>query len=335
MAAPARAQDEPNSIPGVSVVATGLPINGFINAPGDVDYFTFPAYAGETFGIGTGGFTDTDTIITLFDRFGNQILEDDDGGPGLLSFFQWTIPAAGTYHVRVKLFDGAATDLPYQLFITPRPPDEPNVAPGTPTPSDGTPTVGYIHTSGDADLFSFSATAGEPLSISTLGPTDTIVTLIASDGTTALANNDDGGLGFCSLLNFTPAATGTMFVRVNEFSSGIGPYLLRVGPPVDDLPNTAPGPAFALNRPPVSLFLEKGGDLDWVSVDVVAGETYTFATGGECDTILTLFAADGTTQVAEDDDGGPGLLSLLTWTATFTGTANLRVKSFDTTQTGG
>jgi hypothetical protein len=49
------------------------------------------------------------------------------------------------------------------------------------------------------------------------------------------------------------------------------------------------------------------GDVDWVRLSTVAGRQYIIQTtnlGTSCDTILTLYAADGTTQLAQDDNGG-------------------------------
>ena len=65
-------------------------------------------------------------------------------------------------------------------------------------------------------------------------------------------------------------------------------------------------------------------DHDWYAVTLVAGQTYAFAqvgtgTNGLEDTYLTLRNAAGTT-LATDDDSGPGASSLITYTATTTGT---------------
>ncbi len=71
-------------------------------------------------------------------------------------------------------------------------------------------------------------------------------------------------------------------------------------------------------------------DRDWYRVDLVEGTTYSFSTSdalGE-DPVLALFDTDGVTLLATDDDSGPGLEALLTFTATETGTYFLEASEF-------
>ena len=63
------------------------------------------------------------------------------------------------------------------------------------------------------------------------------------------------------------------------------------------------------------------GDGDWVSFvvpaeDVTKKVVYRLETrnlGWGMDTYLHLYASDGVTELASDDDGGPGWASLLKW----------------------
>lgn len=83
------------------------------------------------------------------------------------------------------------------------------------------------------------------------------------------------------------------------------------------------------------------GDHDQFRVDLVAGQTYTFAmvgTGGFAagqlnDTYLTLFDANGE-YVAEDDDAGPGANSTFTFTATTSGAYYLDAAAYGDQTTG-
>jgi hypothetical protein len=68
------------------------------------------------------------------------------------------------------------------------------------------------------------------------------------------------------------------------------------------------------------------GDHDWYRIELVAGQTYTFAMTGTgiaranvADSYLRLRDGVGG-QIAFDDDSGPGLNSLIGFTATTTGT---------------
>ncbi|TVR40063.1 MAG: T9SS C-terminal target domain-containing protein [Cryomorphaceae bacterium] len=78
----------------------------------------------------------------------------------------------------------------------------------------------------------------------------------------------------------------------------------------------------------------RGGE--YAVFNVTAGETYTWTTcgGGTWDTQLTLFAGgapgcQGGSLAYNDDFPGCGLLSTITWTATFTGTVNVLLSRFN------
>jgi serralysin len=71
--------------------------------------------------------------------------------------------------------------------------------------------------------------------------------------------------------------------------------------------------------------LSAPGDHDWYAVNLAAGQTYTFALVGTemsavPDTYLQLYGPGGSSLVAFDDDGLPNLNSLITYTATSSGT---------------
>lgn len=86
----------------------------------------------------------------------------------------------------------------------------------------------------DTDLFSFTAVSGTPYSIETLnllGDANTSLTLLASNGTTVLAsNNDRSPTDASSLILYTPTTSGTLYVKsVHAADFGIyGSYDLRI-----------------------------------------------------------------------------------------------------------
>ncbi len=78
-----------------------------------------------------------------------------------------------------------------------------------------------------------------------------------------------------------------------------------------------------------------GSDHDWYRVNLVAGQTYTFAavgigTGLLNDPYLNLIGTNGTSILAFNDDGLPNRNSILTYTATATGTYFLDVSGYGT-----
>lgn len=93
----------------------------------------------------------------------------------------------------------------------------------------------------DNDFFSFGATSGTIYTIETLnlwGKANTSLQLLASNGSTVLASNDDRSVGDpSSLITFTPSSNGTLYVRsFHAADIGVyGSYDLRVSgdAPVD------------------------------------------------------------------------------------------------------
>jgi serralysin len=83
-------------------------------------------------------------------------------------------------------------------------------------------------------------------------------------------------------------------------------------------------------------------DRDWFAVDLVAGQRYSISLDGAAygsygalsDPYLRLRDTNGN-QVAQDDDSGPGLNSLLTFTATATGRYYLDVGAYNDGGSGG
>ncbi|HUG90136.1 MAG TPA: matrixin family metalloprotease, partial [Planctomycetaceae bacterium] len=106
--------------------------------------------------------------------------------------------------------------------------------------------------------------------------------------------------------------------------------------PADDHGNSAAAATHVSIGSSTAGAIEAGGDLDWFAVDLSAGASYVFATslGTLHDSTLTLVATNGTTQLAFDDDGGPGLASQIEFTATVSGTHYLRVAAYGSSQTG-
>ena len=86
----------------------------------------------------------------------------------------------------------------------------------------------------DTDLFAFNALAGTPYAIETLNllsDANTSLTLLASNGSTVLASNNDRSINDpSSLILYTPTTSGTLYVKsVHASDFGIyGSYDLRI-----------------------------------------------------------------------------------------------------------
>jgi hypothetical protein len=98
--------------------------------------------------------------------------------------------------------------------------------------TDGTLVSGNIETPGDLDWFSFSAVSGYTYVIETsdLGSgCDTFLYLASATGSTAIASDDDGGVGVASKIEWQATSSDTYYVAVEHFStSGTGTYKISL-----------------------------------------------------------------------------------------------------------
>ncbi len=247
---------------------------------GDVDWLTFTAGGGKVYSIFTSDLSGPiDTIITLYDAQGRFLAENDDyqPGSGLSSRIDYTFYGSSTYYLRVRDTRGSGGfGYEYSVGLSSQgglPPTatataSPTINPNSPTPTtgpcgdiyeqDGLPAsakdilIGttqrhLVCPAGDADWVRFYARSGKVYTIRTanLGPgLDTYMYLFDTNGTTVLAQNDDGGDGVASRIDFYPLRDDYYFAQVKNAGDIGGPQLtydliLTVAPGVPQPPGTA------------------------------------------------------------------------------------------------
>jgi serralysin len=87
----------------------------------------------------------------------------------------------------------------------------------------------------------------------------------------------------------------------------------------------------------VDVSIDTLGDRDWYRVTLTAGVTYTIQTasdGSGTDAFLNLRDATGVTILASDDDGGDGVNSIISFTATTSGTYFIDAGNYNNETTG-
>jgi hypothetical protein len=185
---------------------------------------------------------------------------------------------------------------------------EPNNTSGTATALTFTPTAiatGAINPGGDIDFYTFTAPAGAKVWIEAdsggtqnAGATsrDTIIDLLAADGTTVIENDDDDGIGnggdgttettsASIIAGRTLTTGGTYFIRVKAFGAAsiINPYrlfvsLTNVAATAEVEANDTAATANAANSPALrSGSIGVAGDVDYYSVSANAGDTIFFS----------------------------------------------------------
>jgi hypothetical protein len=189
---------------------------------------------------------------------------------------------------------------------------EPNDTSGTATALTFTPTAittAAINPGGDIDFYTFTAPAGSRIWIETdtggvqnAGATsrDTVMDLLAADGTTVIENDDDDGTGnggdgtietgLASIIAGQTLTTGgTYFIRVQAFSvTGIvNPYRLFVS-----LTNVAATPEVEANNTAATANVANSPAFRSASIGVAADEDYYSVSANAGDTIFFPVDAD-------------------------------------------
>ncbi|MCI0694755.1 pre-peptidase C-terminal domain-containing protein [candidate division KSB1 bacterium] len=246
--------NEPNDTPDTATgpIAYDSDEDGCIDPPGDEDWFTFSATAGDIIEarVRASNFdTHLDPTLTLYDTDGETILafnDDEDFPISLDSRIIFCMPSTGAFFLQVEGLDGVSTgEYELTLDFLGKGDAEPNNTPATaiPLPADCPKIMlGCVLPELDTDFYSLLVpAAGATFTInmdapnSLFGPPDAFLILYDADGTTVLAFDDDGGPGFGAQITFTFPAPGTYFVECSAspftpFDTGVYSLNVRGGP---------------------------------------------------------------------------------------------------------
>lgn len=170
---------------------------------------------------------------------------------------------------------------------------------------------------------------------------DPMVQVIGPDGGDPVAEDDDGGEGLNARLSFAPAEAGAYTIRVLGYSEeAAGPYRLEVAalpplpPPAIVQPSTTQNMVWRgwMGALEPTDFEIDGAHADDFAVTLRAGEEALIRLDSDAfDPVLKLYeegAREGE-PLAEDDDSGGDLDSLLVFTPERTGRYVVRVTSFE------
>lgn len=171
---------------------------------------------------------------------------------------------------------------------------------------------GLVFCSDNAGLSWRDCTAGLPrLPINAIAVDPTNVQRIWVAADLGVYQSRDGGATWADFSNGLP------HMVVGDILFHPSARLLRAGTrnrgiweiSVDDI---LPPPELVINGQEVVGTIGSAGEVDRYKFTVTTVGTYTIETSGTMDTVLSLFGPDSdTTLIAEDDDSGPGRLSLL------------------------
>jgi hypothetical protein len=190
---------------------------------------------------------------------------------------------------------------------------------------DGIWEVGEVANPGGAQRYGFVAAAGDSLVVETAVGSigDTVLELYDTDGTSLLASDDDGGDGFASRILWTAPADGRYFVMVKGYGDAVGRFAIHVDRQwlvIPECPASTTGSVYASGVTVFKAFF------------ALQGQTFAITTvlGSLPDSTLTLYGPDANTQLAFDDDGGPGLASRIDWVAPADGVYYVAINGYGT-----
>ena len=209
------------------VSVSGVPIVGNIATGDDEDYFSIVTPV-LLEGIRASTTGNTDTVGHVYEN-GTQFATDDNSGAGMNFNISTNPVAPGTHHVRVTS-KGMATGM-YTLTITFD--DHGPSRTDAPTPvTSGTPVIGNLETTRDADYFSIAVSGAGTLRATTTSNANELDTkgVLFNSGGTRLATDNNSGIGANFSISHSITAAGTYYVSVQAGGGTIktGIYILTV-----------------------------------------------------------------------------------------------------------
>jgi hypothetical protein len=203
---------------------------------------------------------------------------------------------------------------------------------------------GELEFAGDADWFSLEVVKGNRFGfeviLDSLG--DSVLRLYDQDGQTLLEINDNAAARassspWASRIGWEAPRSGNFYLSVRASDDKeVGRYSLGVDVLGDDHADTYAS-ATLVGIPGLTPGnLEVPTDADVFAVRVSAGQKYRIATilGTLLDSRLRVLDADGTRELASNDDFNGNRAARLTWTAPANGTHYVQVTSFESQHQG-
>jgi len=335
---------------------TGAAVEGDISAGGDVDWYRMHVEQGQRYSFTLEGIANAegvalDPMLGIYDSEGNQLAFNDDANTSLNSALRFTPQQSGDIFVEARAFAEDGTGR-YRLAASAGPVPADAVGNDASTRariSAGRDVTGNIEFEGDTDWYRFNARTGQRYVISLNGAagsddalTDPLLRILDREGA-ELAMSDDTEEGLNSALEFTPQASGEVFIEARAFSDAYtGSYTLSVvaeRAPTDNISAERNTRGRLTIGQSVDGSIDFNADKDWYRVRLEGGQSYRFTlnSSGESalgDPYLRVHGPDGN-ELAADDDGGDGLNSYVEFTAPSTGTYYVEASAFAEGGTGG
>ena len=324
----------------------GETVEGELAASNDIDWVSIELTAGQVYtfdltGADSGDGTLADPFLVLRDANGNFVDQDDDGGSGSNAHITFTPSTSGTYWLDARAAAGETGTYALRATVMDETSDFAGNTTSVGSVAVGEDTTGTFSSSSDRDWISVQLIAGDSYTFDLEGEgtgrgtlLDPFLILRDSNGT-FISQDDDSGILINSQITYTPSTSGTYWLDARAADNGTGTYTLSAALTSDDYGNDISSNGSVQAGSSVTGNLETDSDRDWFSVQLTAGQDYTFNLEG-ADTdggtllnpVLSLRQENGV-FINQDDDGGTLLNSQITYTPTTSGTYWLDARSSD------
>lgn len=183
---------------------------------------------------------------------------------------------------------------------------------------------GLIDSLGDWDWYRVELVAGTTYSVAMNGSgtsplADPLLYLTDASGK-YIAKDDESGAGSNALMVFTAPNSGTYFIEASAYNDeGTGAYTISIvqgAQEADFQGNELTAGRISVGGAAVSSGIELRNDVDWVRVELTAGQVYRFtlnrtASEGLADPVLRIADAEGTFLARDFESGGNDNAALL------------------------
>jgi hypothetical protein len=320
-------------------VNVGGSVGGALDFASDADWYRVRLEEGQSYRFtldSSGDSPLTDPLLRLRNAAGEELAIDDDGGEGFNSYLEFTAPTTGNYFLEANAFSEGSTG---GYTLNARAGDIPaDSSTDASLSGEGDYREGVLSPAGDRDWYRVNLTEGQGMRVALTaseagdGLGDPFLALYGADGAT-IVSDDDGGEGLNAWLEFTAPSAGAYYLEARGFTEdAAGRYAISITS--GEIGSSAEGAEYLTAGPEGRVStLGTAEDSDWFLVEMIEGRTYRFnldgiEEGALADPVLTLFDQQGN-QIAQDDDGGAGFGSYLTFASPIGGSYFAAVSSFD------
>ncbi len=334
-----------------SAIASGQTLSGSLTASSCASAYRSGSYASRyTFSASAGQNIRVAITNNAFDAYayligpsGTIVAQDDNSGGGSSPLINFAATVTGTYTVEVTSYSPAATGTFSVALTFPSPCTSVAISSGqTLSGTLASTCPSTLRAGAYQQRYTFSATAGQVIHATVSSSAfDAYAYLLAPDGTTVLAQDNNSAGGTNALLTYTATTTGTYTVEATSNLTGAaGAFSITLsltGNCAATAISNGQTLSGSLTTASCGSIRRQGSYAQFYTFSATAGQTLRVAQNSAAFNSYVYLVGPSGSVVAQDDDSGGGGLgdSLISnFTAPATGTYTIEATSSATGATG-